>query len=540
MRISRARAGARASALRLGWAVYAASGGDAPSASTPAGDLACADKPEVHPDRGCQNCSRALYGEGGGTVGRWHEAFVMRIQRPWLTRSGEGVAPTAASQAPAAPRRHGGGGERHASERQERRPGQGAAERRVRGRAPKIRGGTISGRTRIARIRPPRRSARVSAAPIAPMKVSAGVPTSSVATSGSIAARRQRDRRPKSGAASASGSPVASQWASTFARTTAPAAAARARSRSSEPSSSSRLEQPVEPDQGRQQRADPEDAGPIAPAGRDRARARRAGWRRSSGRRRAPSAPPPPTRAASRRSRRSRARRRRSSRRSRRPDRAARRAAIGRAAHASPRRSSPPVDEVRLHEPERARLGGGVERRGRLVEQPERPAGNQKAGQRHAPPLAGREIGDRQSRRMRQARAASSASPAASAALAEQVAGRSRDSRRRSAPFSSRRDGRRDGSASASGRSRCPRRRIRPAPAAAARRAIASRLDLPAPLRPVSASASPGGEREAEGSRKRSRPPRRQARFDPSQHRRPWCIEVGTAPACSGPFEIDL
>ena len=59
---------------------------------------------------------------------------------------------------------------------------------------PKISTGTVKGRISTAISRPPRRRLTVSAAPMAPMKVSAGVPTSSEAatpaSAGRTAARR--------------------------------------------------------------------------------------------------------------------------------------------------------------------------------------------------------------------------------------------------------------------------------------------------------------------------------------------------------------
>ena len=98
------------------------------------------------------------------------------------------------------------------------------------------------------------------------------------------------------------------------------------------------------------------------------------------------------------------------------------------------------------HQPDQHRLRGRIERRGRFVEQPERPPRHQESRQRDAPALSGREIADRQLRDMRQpdrgqrlARRRARASPSRACAK--------RDSPAPSAPFSARRDGRRDGSA---------------------------------------------------------------------------------------------
>src|SRR5208282_3829301 len=52
--------------------------------------------------------------------------------------------------------------------------------------------------------------------------------------------------------------------------------------------------------------------------------------------------------------------------------------------------------EMRLHEPPKALLGGGVEGGGGLVEQPDRPRYRQHPRQRQPPPLPGREVTGRQ------------------------------------------------------------------------------------------------------------------------------------------------
>ena len=57
---------------------------------------------------------------------------------------------------------------------------------------------------------------------------------------------------------------------------------------------------------------------------------------------------------------------------------------------------------MRPHQPGERLLRGGVERRGRLVEEPQGAARDEEAGERHAPALAGREIGDGKARRVRE------------------------------------------------------------------------------------------------------------------------------------------
>ena len=60
----------------------------------------------------------------------------------------------------------------------------------------------------------------------------------------------------------------------------------------------------------------------------------------------------------------------------------------------------PAAVAVALEEQAQGVLGGGVEGRGGLVEEPEGPMRHQKAGERDPPALAGREIGHRQPGRM--------------------------------------------------------------------------------------------------------------------------------------------
>ena len=102
---------------------------------------------------------------------------------------------------------------------------------------PKISTGIVSGSTSTAISSPPRRSATVSAAPIRPMKVSAGVPASSVSATAPVAAGSRLSRKPSSGAAITSGRPVVSQCASALAASASSSGVRAIRIRSSEPSS---------------------------------------------------------------------------------------------------------------------------------------------------------------------------------------------------------------------------------------------------------------------------------------------------------------
>src|ERR1700730_12359181 len=83
---------------------------------------------------------------------------------------------------------------------------------------PKIRTGTQSGKIKTANNSPPRRRLTVNAAPIAPIKVRAGVH----ATSESVTLQSwfvgRSSMRPKKGAAAARGRPVRIQWARHFTR----------------------------------------------------------------------------------------------------------------------------------------------------------------------------------------------------------------------------------------------------------------------------------------------------------------------------------
>src|SRR4029079_10437418 len=78
---------------------------------------------------------------------------------------------------------------------------------------PKIRNGTYSGRQQSASRSPLLRKPRVRLAPIEATKLTAGVPTSMASTSSGHAATGRLGRSPSSGAGSAGGTPVVSQWA---------------------------------------------------------------------------------------------------------------------------------------------------------------------------------------------------------------------------------------------------------------------------------------------------------------------------------------
>ena len=152
-----------------------------------------------------------------------------------------------------------------------------------------------------------------------------------------------------------------------------------------------------------------------------------------------------------------------------------------------------------------------VERRGRLVEQPDRPLDGEQPGDRQPPPLAGREVGGRQVGQRRRGRPPP-APPPRRARRRRDSASRSRGFRRPRAMASARPGGRDSGPARAgSARGRRPSSSSRP-PAARTRPAIMrSSEDLPAPLRPVTTSASPPAT-ENPSPAKTSRPPRTQAR----------------------------
>jgi hypothetical protein len=75
-----------------------------------------------------------------------------------------------------------------------------------------------------------------------------------------------------------------------------------------------------------------------------------------------------------------------------------------------------------LHQAQERGLRGGIQRRGRLVEEPERPMRHEEAGERDAAALAGREIGDGQRRGVRQADGVERV-PRRQRRVAEEVAG---------------------------------------------------------------------------------------------------------------------
>ena len=76
---------------------------------------------------------------------------------------------------------------------------------------PKISTGTVNGRISTAIRSPPRGSPAVRAAPIVPIKVSAGVPTSSVSANAPMARGSRLSSKPSTGAATTIGRPVVSQ-----------------------------------------------------------------------------------------------------------------------------------------------------------------------------------------------------------------------------------------------------------------------------------------------------------------------------------------
>src|SRR5712664_2686492 len=82
---------------------------------------------------------------------------------------------------------------------------------------PKIKTGIDNGSTSTASNNPPRCSVTESAAPIMPVKVSAGVPANSVNATAEVEAASRFNNSPKTGVAMISGSPAASQCASAFA-----------------------------------------------------------------------------------------------------------------------------------------------------------------------------------------------------------------------------------------------------------------------------------------------------------------------------------
>ena len=120
----------------------------------------------------------------------------------------------------------------------------------------------VSGSTSTAIKRPPRRSDTVSAAPIAPIMVSAGVPAASVAATSASGSGVIASIRPNSGLTTISGSALAVQWAAHLTSTTASSGSAPVDDHVERAVFLIGLEQPVEPEQGREQRRDPEDRWP--------------------------------------------------------------------------------------------------------------------------------------------------------------------------------------------------------------------------------------------------------------------------------------
>ena len=102
---------------------------------------------------------------------------------------------------------------------------------------PKISTGIVNGNTKTANSRPPRRSVTESAAPIKPMKVSAGVPASKVRASVPVARNSMLSIIPSTGEITTSGSAVVSQCAIAFAATASSSGMRPIINRSSEPSS---------------------------------------------------------------------------------------------------------------------------------------------------------------------------------------------------------------------------------------------------------------------------------------------------------------
>ena len=169
----------------------------------------------------------------------------------------------------------------------------------------------------------------------------------------------------------------------------------------------------------------------------------------------------------------------------------------------------------RRHQP---RLAIGVERGGRLVEQPDRRWRSDEPGKRQPPPLPGRKPAARPVGRPLRGRKRSSAASIAGVAVPRSAAqkpqhlarGQRRLDRVEMADIVRRVHD------SAPDRAR-PARRPKQAPAAGASSVAnrRNRLDLPLPLLPVSTSAPPAANRQSSPANT-SRPPRRQARPSPT------------------------
>src|SRR6266403_6143691 len=102
---------------------------------------------------------------------------------------------------------------------------------------PKIKTGIESGSPTTASNNPPRCSVTASAAPIMPVKVSAGVPASKVNATAEVDAVSRFNNRPSTGVATINGNPAASQCASAFAAQVNSNGVRLITIRSSEPSS---------------------------------------------------------------------------------------------------------------------------------------------------------------------------------------------------------------------------------------------------------------------------------------------------------------
>ena len=124
---------------------------------------------------------------------------------------------------------------------------------------PKISTGIVSGRTRIAMSRPPRLSETVSAAPIAPIIVSAGVPAASVAATSASGKGAIASMSPNSGLKTTSGNALAVQCAAHFTSTTTSSGGDPLIEKIERTVLVIGLEQPVEPQQGGEQSRDPQE-----------------------------------------------------------------------------------------------------------------------------------------------------------------------------------------------------------------------------------------------------------------------------------------
>ena len=144
-------------------------------------------------------------------------------------------------------------------------------------------------------------------------------------------------------------------------------------------------------------------------------------------------------------------------------------------------------------------LPGGIERRGRLVQQPDRPAHHEQAGDRKPPPLAGREIRRRQMRGMAEPHGGRGIGRCRQPRRRENPA-RTTGFPQRSAPASAHRDGRDSG--------------IVPAGSARPRRPPGRPIRPPAPGGPRSGAA-------ARSCRSRSGRPRPAASPDEASKSRP-------------------